>query len=300
MEEIHPVDATDAATLDQVVELIAAQQRQRERLIIYVGEEADGIRAELEALDPTWTDTVRVVDGERGPAALSLSEWDPQIARSWIFGPWVDGDDAAWDRWARPLVEAQLRLLPGAITSHELGGTVENDRLRRLADELGWPASEINHAYVLDGAAAGELVARTDHGLRGIVADDLGLVAPLHELEFPNTYFSAAQLVERASKGEHVVLVATTDDGHFAGYAAGRVQPDGIGYIDFVAVEPAARGAGAGRRLVTGLVRRLLPDAPKQEVHLTVQAHRAPARALYADLGFREDIGFVAYRSSAS
>jgi hypothetical protein len=116
MEEIHPVDATDATTLDHVVELIAAQQRQRERLIIYVGEEADGIRAELEALDPTWTDTVRVVDGERGPVALSLSEWDLQIARSWIFGPWVDGDDAAWDRWARPLVEAQLRLLPGAIT----------------------------------------------------------------------------------------------------------------------------------------------------------------------------------------
>ena len=91
--------------------------------------------------------------------------------------------------------------------------------------------------------------------------------------------------------------MATTDDGRFAGYAAGRVQPDGIGYIDFVAVEPSVRGAGAGRRLVTGLAQRLLPDAPKAEVHLTVQEHRAPARALYDALGFRMDLGFVGYRS---
>ena len=129
--------------------------------------------------------------------------------------------------------------------------------------------------------------------------EDHGWIAPLHELEFPNTYFSAQQLIERAGTGEHVVLVATTADGHAAGYAAGRIQPDGIGYIDFVAVEPSVRGEGAGRRLVSGLARRLLPDAPKAQVHLTVQEHRAPARALYTSLGFRLDIGFVGYRSPA-
>jgi hypothetical protein len=34
-------------------------------------------------------------------------------------------------------------------------------------------------------------------------------------------------------------------------------------------------------------------------VHLTVQEHRTPARALYAALGFRPDVGFVGYRSPA-
>ena len=161
-------------------------------------------------------------------------------------------------------MQAALDQLPATITSHELSGTVENERIRRLADSLGWPATEVNFAYVLAAADAGALLSQDD-GLRGVVPEDHGWIAPLHELEFPNTYFSAQQLIERAGTGAHVVLVATTADGHAAGYAAGRIQPDGIGYIDFVAVEPSVRGGGAGRRLVSGLARRLLggPRRPR-------------------------------------
>jgi ribosomal protein S18 acetylase RimI-like enzyme len=301
-EEIVPVDASDTDALDAVVALIAAQQQRRDRLVVYVGEEAAGIRAELDELSPPWAETVRVHrDASGAVVACALTEWDESIGRAWVHGPWIDGDDAPWTRWSRPLVEALLVQLPPTIHSHEMSGTVENTRLGALAADLGWPPTEVNFAYVLDGTAVtDDPHPDADGQLRGVVADDLGLIAPLHELEFPNTYFSARQLVERAATGEHVVLVATTTDGHFAGYAAGRVQPDGIGYIDFVAVEPDARGAGAGRRLVDGLVRRLLPDAPKAEVHLTVQEHRAPARALYTALGFRLDIGFVGYRSPPS
>lgn len=299
-DEIHAVDASDAATLATLVELIAGQQQRRERQVVYVGEQPEGIRAELEALDPPWTETVRLVRDGDAPRAVVLSEWDETIGRAWIFGPWVDGDDDAWDRWASPLVASQLGLLPPTVTSLELSGTTENERLARLAGELGWPATETNFAYVFDARTLDELPAVPEDGLRGVVAEDLGLIAPLHELEFPNTYFAASQLVERAATGEHVVLVATTDDGRFAGYAAGRIQPDGCAYIDFVAVDPSARGAGAGRRLVAGLVRRLLPESGTTEVHLTVQEHRAPARALYASLGFRLDMGFVGYRSPAS
>jgi GNAT superfamily N-acetyltransferase len=296
--DISAVDPSDTAALDAIVALIAAEQVRTDRQIIYVGQDAEGIRAELADVQPPWTETVRVVR-ERGGRVLGcgLCEWDLDLGRSWLFGPWIDGDDATWDRAARPLVDALLAQLPPGIRSHELSGTVDNERLRRLAVELGWPTTEVNYAYVLEAGEAPPVEA--DDGLRGVVADDLGLVTPLHELEFPNSYFSARQLVARAATGEQTVLVATTDDGHFAGYAAGRVQPDGCGYIDFVAVDPAARGAGTGRRLVTGLVRRLLPHAPTREVHLTVQEHRTPARALYAALGFRPDVGFVGYRSPA-
>ncbi len=299
-EEICAVDASDTATLDAVVALIADQQQQRERQVVYVGEQPDGIRAELEALDPRWTETVRIVGGSGWPRAAVLSEWDRTIGRAWIFGPWVDGDDEAWERWAGPLVSSQVAQLPPTVTSLELSGTTENERLARLAAELGWPVTETNFAYVFRAASSDELAQAPEDGLRGVVAEDLGLIAPLHDVEFPATYFSARQLLERAAAGEHVVLVATSADGRFAGYAAGRVQPDGTGYIDFVAVEPSARGAGAGRRLVTGLVRRLLPQSTTGEVHLTVQEHRAPARALYTSLGFERDIGFVGYRSPSS
>src|SRR3712207_7721156 len=48
----------------------------------------------------------------------------------------------------------------------------------------------------------------------------------------------------------------------------------GEGFIDFVAVEPAARGGGVGRQLVMALARQLVARAPKGQVALTVQDHR--------------------------
>ena len=110
----------------------------------------------------------------------------------------------------------------------------------------------------------------------GVVADDLGARRPAARAGVPELVLlgppSSSSGPRPASRR---CSSPTTDDGRFAGYAAGRVQPDGNGYIDFVAVDPRG-AAGTGRRLVTGLVRRLLPRAPKREVHLTVQEHRTP------------------------
>jgi ribosomal protein S18 acetylase RimI-like enzyme len=295
---ITAVDAADASTLAAVIDLIAAQQQRRDRHVVYVGEQADSIRAELEAVDPRWTDTLRVVVDDRStPRAAVLSEWNPAIGRGWIFGPWIEGDDAAWDQWAVPLVASQLAQQPPAVTSVELSGTVEHERLAGLAAELGWAATETNVAYVLAPGAANAPATGSETGVRDAVPDDVESITPLHDAEFPNTYATAAQLLERAAADELVVLVATTPAGRFAGYAAGRVQPDGNAYVDFVAVDPSARGAGAGRRLLGALVGRLLPASTSGEVHLTVQEHRTPARALYASLGFHPDIAFVGYRS---
>ena len=297
--EITSEEPADAV-LDAVVAIITAEQQRPYRTIVYAGDTADGIRAELDDLEPPWTATLRTVrDGGR-LVGVAVAEWDEELGRAWLWGPWIDGDDDAWDRWARALVEEVSAQLPAAVTSRELSGTVANARLRRLADELGWPASETNHAYVVRGDAAARWpTGGDDDGLRGVVAEDLALITPLHDLEFPASYFSSQQLIERAADGEQIVVVATTADGRFAGYAAGRIQPDGAGYLDFVAVDPTARGTGAGRRLVTGICRRLLAAATKDEVHLTVQDHRAPARSLYEALGFRHEMAFAAYRSPA-
>jgi len=187
------------------------------------------------------------------------------------------------------------------VADREMSGTVANERLAALAADLGWTPTVTNFAYVLEGAAADALVGGPDSSgsdrVRTVTGADLASIDPLHEAEFPATYFSAAQLVERAATGEQVVLVAEGADGAFAGYIAGRVQPDGEGYIDFVAVDPAGRGTGVGRRLITGLVRRVLPATTTGRVSLTVQEHRAPARALYESLGFRVDLAFRGYRN---
>ena len=238
---VTPVRAEE---LDAVVDLIAAEQRQPERNVIYLGEEVDGIRAELGELEPHWTTTVRVARDDAGElVGVALVEWADESGRAWVLGPWVAGDDSVWERFARPLLDAVTAQLPEAIVDREMAGSLANERLAGLATDLGWPASETNYAYTLDADVASTFPPPGDDGLRPATDDDLAAIAALHDVEFPASYFSAAQLLARAATGEQVVLVAD-DGGSVTGYAAGQVHPDGEGYIDFVARRPG----DAGRR----------------------------------------------------
>ena len=96
------------------------------------------------------------------------------------------------------------------------------------------------------------------------------------------------------------MLVADDAHGGVAGYAAGEVHDDGEGFIDFVAVDPATRGAGIGRQLVFAITRRILERSTLGRVCPTVQDHRTPARTLYDRLGFGPDGTLIAYRSWTS
>ncbi len=116
----------------------------------------------------------------------------------------------------------------------------------------------------------------------------------MHDAEFPATYAPVERLLPDEPDGKFHVLVAE-DDGRFLGYAAGRVQPDGDGYLDYIAVNDAARGHGAGRDLLVAIGRWLVETAPHHDVHLTVQDHRTPARRLYESLGFTLQLSMVGY-----
>lgn len=124
---------------------------------------------------------------------------------------------------------------------------------------------------------------------------DLGAIRTLHEAEFPDTYFTADQLLDRQATGDHTILVTERSGGRVSGYIAGQIQPDGDGYIDFLAVHPDDRGGGIGRSLVEAITRVLLTRSAKQRVCLTVRADRHSANALYRRLGFTCEATMVGY-----
>jgi ribosomal protein S18 acetylase RimI-like enzyme len=294
---------TDAVPdLDAVVAFIAEEQTRPERRCTYVGTRPEGIRAELDALAPPWPETLRVVTGEDGALrGAVVVEWDEAAGRSWVLGPWVGGDAAAWDALAPGLLDAALSQLPITVTRHEVCSDVSNELLAELAAEVGWRPTAVNHAYVVDEAAvAGWPDDPPTVPVRDATPADAAAMGPLHDAEFPGTYATVEQLLAGQEDSSWVVLVVPGADDELAGYAAGRVQPDGEGYIDYLVVHPGARRAGVGRRLVTALTRELLAAASTGRVHLTVQDERAEARALYEALGFRLDESFVAYRSDAA
>lgn len=162
--------------LDDVVAFIAAQQAHPDRRITHVGTGAAGILAELEGLEPPWATTARVLrDGTRITGAV-VTEWDEDLGRAWIVGPWAAGDGDAWMAAAAALLDIALVGLPPTVDRHEMSGDIANHRLADLAATRGWTATAPNHILLADaggvaGYAAGE-VAHDGEGFIDFVAVD--------------------------------------------------------------------------------------------------------------------------------
>lgn len=292
------IGAAGPADVEAVIDLIVAEQVRPERHIPYLGEERAGIVAELAELDTPWTSFLHIVRVDGDLVGAAFADVDEELGKAWIHGPWIAGeDDDRWRRWARPLVEAVIAALPAELTDLELSGDTRNRRLAELGEDMGLEPSEVNWVYTLATARMADWDdADPVAGVRAARADDAHAIEPLHGAEFPDTYLPVERMLAEVVAGDRVALVAPGHDGAIVGYATGQVQPDGAGYVDFVAVDPAGRGRGAGRALVVALVRALAPAVTTGAVHLTVQDRRAPARALYARLGFDVELGLVAYR----
>ena len=205
--------------------------------------------------------------------AASLVEWDEENARAWVFGPWVAGGDDAWARWARPLVDAALAQLPAGIDRVEMAGDVANVRMAALAEELGWPPAR-SATYAASDRRGGRL-ADPVLTIRPATAADRETIRPVHDQEFPATYAGLERLLPDEPDGKFHVLLAE-EGSRFLGYAAGRVQPDGDGYLDYLAVPDAAR-AGAGRTCSSPSAgTSSTPPPPRRQPHRPGPPHPRP------------------------
>ena len=116
--------------------------------------------------------------------------------------------------------------------------------------------------------------------VRAACAADIPAVAALEALCFSRPW-RAEDFADMLTDPARTLLVAETD-GAFSGYIAACTVLDETDIMT-VAVPPALRGRGAGRALV-----RALLDKVGGAVYLEVRKSNAPARALYAALGFSE------------
>lgn len=289
MTQPRPIAADE---LDGLLDFIASRQASPATGTCYLGTERESIRLELDEVDADWPRSALVVTGDDGRiVGATVTEVDAELGRSWIHGPWVA--DEHWDAVARPLLEAAIGLCPAGVTHHEFSGDVANRGMATLAEQLGWTASVPNHVFVATADAAIGWPP-DDPRVRAPRPDDFAAIDPLHAAEFPDTYLSTSQMIDEGIAGDRITVVSASG-GEVLGYAAGRVQPDGAGYLDFIAIVPRARGTGAGLGLLVTVSRRILAAAPQRNVNLTVQDHRAPAVALYRGLGFVLETTIVGY-----
>lgn len=111
-------------------------------------------------------------------------------------------------------------------------------------------------------------------------------LVPIEREVFAGEAWSAGMFWSELAAGHHYLVAL--EDGEIAGYAGLSVTGDDA-WINNVAVVPAQRGKGLGRRLVGDL----LDEAARRgaaTVALEVAVDNAPAQRLYDSYGF-EQIG---------
>ncbi|MGO1835330.1 MAG: GNAT family N-acetyltransferase [Actinomycetaceae bacterium] len=285
-------DIDPAAVLD----LIVRHQQTPRTACAYLGTERSDAQDDLEGLDQHWLQTVRVSVADGRVVGAAVVEWDEDMDRSWIYGPWVE--ETRWREDAPALLRAVTAQAP--VSGHELFASVDHLGMAWLAGTSGWrpgavayecartlvPAdvpgangtSDVPGAPEVPGASE---VADSPLGpdLRWATPADLPAIRALHDAEFPDTYARAEELIADGGSYRTVVLAA---GGDVVGYATARTQGDDAVYLDFLAVRPDARRTGAGRRLLEGVQRGF----GRPSMTLSVDENRPGSREFFAGAGF--------------
>lgn len=285
------IRAPRAAELDAVVALIASQQVLPESRDAMFDEQDSAIATQLGAWERPWFETSRVAEREDRLLGFIGVELDDAQSRVWIHGPAVTDPD--WDGTADVLLAALAAGVPAVVEKEaEIAADVGNDRAAAFAQRHGFVAGKVHHLLAL---AAAEIDLLPGTVVSPLSSGHEDAFSELHELLFPGTYYSSRQLLDQAGRDEAIVL-EVLDDGSFAGYAAGRIDEAGDGYLDFVGVAPEHRRRGLGGLLVSASARAFRDRAPITAVRLTVSSENVAALALYETLGFGRQSSAVGYR----
>lgn len=254
-----------------VLDFIVRQQQSPETACAYLGTEPSEIRGDLEELDQHWLETVRVsVAADGGIVGAAVIEWDQELDRSWVHGPWMEQD--AWLTAGPSLLAAVTAQAP--VAGHEMYADVSNHGMAQLARRCGWQAGEANFEYLRATPAPSGAP-----GTRPATSADELAIRALHEREFPGTYASASELLDPDSRYSTLVVAP---EGTVLGYVASQLQSESAVYVDFLAVHPDARRSGVGERLINGAHE----SSGRDMIALTVDENRPAARAFYASTGF--------------
>lgn len=270
----------DRAALANLAEQL---QRRPDRHVAYLGLDAASIAEELTEDVDDWTEAAVLAESDGRLLGWLMGSIDHDMGRVWWFGPFVaDDEPGPWRQMADELDRAARALLPPEVTEEEYAPDERYVLLVEWARARGAVADTGSAVLSLDGGLDPPSVPA-----RPVRDDDRDALVPLHELLFPATHTTGAELVVGRDE-RRLRLVAHDASAGLVGYVAVERQADGSGYIDYLGVDPSHRRRGLGADLVRAGV-AALRERGCERVHLTVRTDNAAARSLYASLGFVEE-----------
>jgi ribosomal protein S18 acetylase RimI-like enzyme len=236
----------------------------------YLGREPDDVTAELHELAGEFV-AVFARDGTGLVGVLGM-EWDTDIERAYLLGPWGDSADLL-DR----LYATARAMVPDHIADHEIFCNLANTAVLEFARRHGFGPPREQYILRFDRASLAALPQVTLPLLTPAHHDRF---AALHDRAFPNTHAPAATLL---AKGEPVRVVV--EDDRLLGYVILALRPEyDDAQVEYIAVEESARGKGIGARMLTAALHVAFAD--DRFTHMGLVTNNPVARRLYEKVGF--------------
>jgi ribosomal protein S18 acetylase RimI-like enzyme len=281
----------DLANLEDAISLAARLNQDPAQKISYFGETREEIAADFSAvLPPEGYGFIAVNDGGKIAGFFGI-EMDLELERSWLYGPLVDAQ--AWDSIADQLYQSILAALPAEILDQELHFHSQNQRLKEFAQR---------HSFTFHAEAA--VLALDVHQRQGRDAPGVdefdgvftSQLNALHDDLFPNTYYSAEQVIKLDQDEDKHLLIRHKND-RLVGYIFIQLRPASQDvYIDFLGVDEEYRRQGIAQDLVAKAVDWAVQKPYVESVSLTVNGDNEAAIKLYHSLGFSTQTVSQAYR----
>ena len=251
------------------------------------GDQGDDERshvAELAELPTGEAAFWRVAGPGREMLGVIGCEIDTSQRRAWIRGPWtVPG--ASSSVLERALLDALERALP-EIDRLDAFPSEESETLVALYRGAGYGRMNVHRVMQAALGDQGAAIA-PDPRIRHAQSDDLLQWLPLHHALFPGSYLSDDEIAAATDGGPRLVLTALFG-GRAGGYLIAKDDATlGELYVDYLGVEPAARGQGLGRGLLL-FAMRWGERRGRRRAALTVRQDREEALSLYGQCGFRQ------------
>ena len=274
---------------DELIQFATRLNGDGEHHIGFFGEGEADIRASLaECVIPLEQCFKMAYDGDELAGVFGV-DLNPSIHRAWLFGPLVDHAD--WHTIADSLYEQVLPLIPTDIQHYDLYFDERNVRLSEFAERHGF--SMLSQTVLM--SLARQNYRPSARNTTHIVRFEQGFFdafETLHNTVFPNTYFTARQIVEKMNESRQLLLAV--DGARLLGYIFCKFED--VGYIDFIGTDEWIRGRGIGADLLACGVDWILSTPTAQRINLTVQANNTIARNLYTKFGFVAERVMTGYR----
>lgn len=213
---------------------------------------------------------------------------DVERERLWIWGPYAKYDN--WDYIANELYNETIKHWPKLknITAYV---NDKSSALKTFFLNRGFSSTQLNHNFVLSNNNNINIQENTNITFVPF-SDNMMMALQSKQAEyFPNTYFSAEELAERANKNMKIIFAKI--DEFAVAYIVGERQPSDEGFIHFLGVDEKYRRKGIATQLVTKLSNYFLNELKLKQVHLTVKDSNDAAKALYFKLGFTNKVSGV-------